>query len=668
MYSPVSKYSAEARKRMTYRARKGKSCGYYMRIVFFFSSLIQSLIIVSLVLFLVYGKQQDSASVARIQDMEMRFSQLSLETVSLRQQRRNLTSLLNATVQDMTRNEYDLTVLRASANMSYILLADIKRKLQQCTFENLMGRNLQPELRTPPNPFQFRGGMGGSGCNCAMQMESCRAQVSMIQANFTQTAMKMQMEMDQMAKDRDNINLEAIQLRRDKFLHEKAIELYQIKCKDEFINSLSGIKNVSKAFLSKIDKVFPAYHSFQLTCPKQTEYLEQIRTNCTNLSEEVVRKFQNYLDILGDKVSMSQGNISILTAENMRMTRDYNQCSQNRTGLIREHKQNVERIHLKNDEEKEKLLKEKLKLKGEIEVLESSVKFKNSELAHMKEQLMHLNMSCIPRSGAGFFPRSGNQPGSTWGNTGSSNFGSSNFGSSNSGSSNSGYPNSGGSNQFNRNSFGSSSSSSSSLGSPYGSTGSNSGLGSTNTGFNKPSSTGLGSSSLGSGSSGGLGSSGLNVPGSSNQGSSFGSSFGSNPSSSGTGLNKQTSTGLGTSLFGFGSSNNNPSSSSSNQNKFGSSSASSSNSNFGSSSSSGFGSSNSNQGSTNSKFGSSNSNFGSSNSNFGSSNSNLGSSNSNLGSANSNLGSSNSNFGSNFGSSSNSNLGSRFFQFIQDNI
>lgn len=46
---------------------KGKSCGYYMRIVFFFSSLIQSLIIVSLVLFLIYGQPEKSAEEKRVE-------------------------------------------------------------------------------------------------------------------------------------------------------------------------------------------------------------------------------------------------------------------------------------------------------------------------------------------------------------------------------------------------------------------------------------------------------------------------------------------------------------------------------------------------------------------------------------------------------------------------
>lgn len=127
-YSHVSKSSPHAQKKMQYRS-KGKSCGYYMRIVFFFSSLIQSLIIVSLVLFLVYGKSQDSASMSRIHDLEESFSRLSIENVFLRQQRKNLTNLLNTTLTEKARNDWDLVNLRYFSNISAILIQDMDRKM-----------------------------------------------------------------------------------------------------------------------------------------------------------------------------------------------------------------------------------------------------------------------------------------------------------------------------------------------------------------------------------------------------------------------------------------------------------------------------------------------------------------------------------------------------------
>ena len=127
-YSKVNKFSPQGQKKMQYRS-KGKSCGYYMRIVFFFSSLIQSLIIVSLVLFLVYGKSQDFGSTTRIQDLEETFSRLSMETVALRQQRQNLTNLLNATLTDKARNDWDLARLRNLCNKTIFFINDFDKRL-----------------------------------------------------------------------------------------------------------------------------------------------------------------------------------------------------------------------------------------------------------------------------------------------------------------------------------------------------------------------------------------------------------------------------------------------------------------------------------------------------------------------------------------------------------
>lgn len=125
-YSYGPKHSPTVQKKMQYHS-KGKSCGYYLRIVFFFSSLIQSLIIVSLVLFLIYGNKQDSASLSRVQDLEESFSRLSIENVALRRQRKNLTSLLNTTLMEKARNDWDLSRLRYYSNISIFVIRDIDK-------------------------------------------------------------------------------------------------------------------------------------------------------------------------------------------------------------------------------------------------------------------------------------------------------------------------------------------------------------------------------------------------------------------------------------------------------------------------------------------------------------------------------------------------------------
>ncbi|KAK9539011.1 hypothetical protein VZT92_004145 [Zoarces viviparus] len=394
-YSQVSKSSPQAQKKMQYRS-KGKSCGYYMRIVFFFSSLIQSLIIVSLVLFLVYGKTQDSASTVRIQDLEESFSRLSIENVALRHQRKNLTNLLNTTLTEKARNDWDLARLRYYTNISAILIQDIEKKLQQCNQKVFFS-----EISTArcPNTFALP-----SSCNCGLMTEQLKARLDLVESNFTQTAQRMRMEMDQTAKERDRINLEAIHLRRHKSTHEKEVEFFRQKCKNDFSESLSGISNVSKAFLEKIDSLFPSHIAFQLTCPKQREHLEQIRTNCTSLSMEVEDKLQRYLNVVGGQVSGIQAENSRLKAENWRLSDDYRWCSMNRTHLILQHRQNLDKLQRKHDEDKEILLMDKLRLNGEIEVLNNDVKYKSKSLDHLTEKMKQLNMSCISKTGFSGFP------------------------------------------------------------------------------------------------------------------------------------------------------------------------------------------------------------------------------------------------------------------------
>ncbi|XP_023283891.1 keratin, type I cytoskeletal 9-like [Seriola lalandi dorsalis] len=549
-YSQVSKHNPQAQKRMQYRS-KGKSCGYYMRIVFFFSSLIQSLIIVSLVLFLVYGKNQDSASTARIQDLEESFSRLSIENVGLRQQRKNLTTLLNATLTEKARNDYDLVKIRHLINVSVTMIQDLEKRHQQCNGEMMMFRVSGQGCKLPmPVP---------DTCNCGMLFERMKAKLDLVESNFTQTIKTMRVEVEQTARERDYINLEAIRLRRDKSTQEKELQFYKQRCKEDFSQSLSGVSNVSKAFLLKIESLFPAHIAFQLTCPKQREHLEQIRANCTNLSREVEDRLQRYLNTVGEQVSEIQAENSRFKAENWRLSEDYRWCTQNRSGLIQEHKQNFEKLQRKHDQDKEKLLMEKMRLIGEKEVLEQSVRYKSKEVDHLTVQVKHLNMSCVRKpqfGGSTTQLGTSSQSGWNWSNGG---------GSSSAASSSTGRVGGLGS------SFGSSGTQFNKLGSTgTGSSSSSFGsipsLGSSGTGFNKLGSTGTGSSSSSFGSSSSLGSSstGFNKLGSTGTGSSS-SSFGSSSSlgSSSTGFNKLGSTGTGSSSSSFSSLGSNPSLSSS---------------------------------------------------------------------------------------------------------
>lgn len=95
-----------------------KGCGYYMKIIFFFSSLIQSLIIVSLVLFLVYGQPEQTAEEKRVLELEQSFNKLRMEKAALQEKEKNLTKELNITMTAKKAVEKDMNTLRELAKNS----------------------------------------------------------------------------------------------------------------------------------------------------------------------------------------------------------------------------------------------------------------------------------------------------------------------------------------------------------------------------------------------------------------------------------------------------------------------------------------------------------------------------------------------------------------------
>uniref|UniRef100_H2LXU6 Plasmalemma vesicle associated protein a n=1 Tax=Oryzias latipes TaxID=8090 RepID=H2LXU6_ORYLA len=371
-YSQVSKQSQQAKKKMQYRS-KNKSCGYYMRIVFFFSSLIQSLIIVSLVLFLLYGKSPDTACTARALDLEESFSRLSIENAALQQQRKDLTNMLNATTTHKVLSFNDAT--------------------GHCDAE----KHLEESVCVAPCWYLLL--LGRLWCRCSSLSPTLllqlKAKLELLGSNFTSETRKMRMDMDQTAKERDNLNLEAIRLRKDKSAKEKELQNCQQQSKEDISINLGSVSKVTRALLDKIDSVFPKHVAFQLSCIKQQEHLEQIHNNCTSLSREVEGKLQNYLNGVAQQLFNIQMENNRLKSENSLLYDDYRWCSQNRSGLIEQHRQRQEEQQQKWDKDKERLLLEKMKLDGDMEVLKHTVRYKTARIDHVEEQLRRMNLTWL---------------------------------------------------------------------------------------------------------------------------------------------------------------------------------------------------------------------------------------------------------------------------------
>lgn len=115
-----------------------KGCGYYMKLIFFFSSLIQSLIIVSLVLFLVYGQPEQTTEEKRVKELEKNNDKLSLEKMSLQDKVKNLTKQLNITVTAKKAADKDIQLLRDLAKNSTITINFLQSKWVRIGFSTLV--------------------------------------------------------------------------------------------------------------------------------------------------------------------------------------------------------------------------------------------------------------------------------------------------------------------------------------------------------------------------------------------------------------------------------------------------------------------------------------------------------------------------------------------------
>lgn len=406
-----AKFGLEARRKI--QKPSGKSCGYYMRVVFFFSSLIQSLIIVSLVLFLVYGRSPDAAAESRVRDLEKSFNRLSVDNMNLRQQKKNLTLLLNATQTDKMRNNKEMINLRQMANKSVIFITHLRDQANQCENDK-RSCQIQLSMNRCPRTMTPMITLNGNNNNIhENQVQRLEQLLKLVSSNFSQTVQFMRIEIENTAKDRDTLTLDAISLRRDKTSLLKQLESYRKKCKEDFVQSLDGISNVSKAFLLKIDTLLPKVSPFLLTCEKQRDHLDQIRNNCSSLSREVETKFQHYLDNVGSQVSEIQGRSARLQAEKDQLAEDHNWCSHNRSAMALEHQEKLQKTQEKYDREMEKLLTGRMRLQGDKDLGETAMKVKEGEIKILNDKIRSLNASlanCGSRTGMG-------SPGAT-GNTG----------------------------------------------------------------------------------------------------------------------------------------------------------------------------------------------------------------------------------------------------------
>lgn len=375
---------------------KGKSCGYYMRIVFFFSSLIQSLIIVSLVLFLIYGRPEKTAEEKRVKELELNFNKLSEHNIKLRKEKGELGAQLGARTGEKAALEKEIEKLKAEANAT---VTQLQQKMMQCEADKRLALTRStPVVHCPTTPIQPPVVVTTGSEVKALQSLNAqqKAMINLIEANFTQTVQYLSQERDNALKNRDTHHQEAITLRRDTIILKEQLAAYTRKCKEDFARSLEGIQTVTSTFLTRISNLFPHQLTFQLTCEKQQEQMEKIRNSCTNLSRDVEDKFQKYLDNVGNKVAEIQAQSSRLEVQSSHLTSDLQHCRLNRSMTVAETSRQLQLIQQKHDNQMETLLMEQNRLREERKLQTDRLAVKESEIQTLKAKIQTAQANCKP--------------------------------------------------------------------------------------------------------------------------------------------------------------------------------------------------------------------------------------------------------------------------------
>lgn len=105
-----------------------------MRIVFFFSSLIQSLIIASLVLFLVYGQPEKTADEKRVEELEQAFNKLSADNNKLRKEKADLAGALKAKTGEKDAADKEIAKLKNDLNTTSFINKNFQKTLVSSLF------------------------------------------------------------------------------------------------------------------------------------------------------------------------------------------------------------------------------------------------------------------------------------------------------------------------------------------------------------------------------------------------------------------------------------------------------------------------------------------------------------------------------------------------------
>ncbi|NXJ85172.1 PLVAP protein, partial [Trogon melanurus] len=339
----MAKFGLEAKEAMPKR-----ECGFYVKYIFLFTSLIQFLIILGLVLFMVYGNAQAGTEKhLRQQDADLQDRYKKIITLSGRNM--NLTRTLNATLKE--KQKLQDQVLK------------VQRDLDKCN--STQGSNLIPELQVMPKIIFYQ----------KTKLDECYMTNSLINANCSADKALLRSKLDQTALTKKELeeNCRQVGATLSRAVQEKQ------SCQRELLTT----KTVYEATKTNMEL---ARHECNTLRSDMSSTMQHIRTrspySCDGTQEDLNQLSQRIEGLFRWQQDRETKYVGKSVCD-MYLLQCRLNCSDEKQELEKK-LQSAEKQVKGGQEEKKKLLAEKEQLSKE---LEEKSKAAAAQAGHLKEQL-----------------------------------------------------------------------------------------------------------------------------------------------------------------------------------------------------------------------------------------------------------------------------------------
>ncbi|KAM8960436.1 plasmalemma vesicle-associated protein [Pelodytes ibericus] len=381
-----------------------KDCWYYLKYFFLFTSIIQFLIIMGLVLFMVYGNAH-AFTETRLQNVETLNNKLMgdikaherhihlLTTNLTRVEKEKIMyaaflegksralNAMNATVVFQSYKIAELTALNAKQCLTPAPRCDacndrLEKLNNSCIVDKLLAQRERDSLF-----LEFR-----------FYKESCNKTIDTVRAKVTQAE-----------NDKEKYLAEANRLKNDKADHETQMEKFKVSCttiEDKFKNELDNLKHNFEVSV----RTYMPDNRWSMTSQSQ---IEQILQTCRPLPDQITRNIeQSLIRLRQDVISTYQEN-SKMQVKDQRLNEDLKKCGQEKEEILQKKNDELSAIRKASDanvmranDEKDRLKIEKDKAERKMTESEASLSRTSLQLVGIMEELQRCNTKTPQGPGA----------------------------------------------------------------------------------------------------------------------------------------------------------------------------------------------------------------------------------------------------------------------------